>query len=304
MPLTTTDVRLPLRPPYASTPMRRFLAAHAAPGVEHHDPATGEHTLLVPAPSGPALVRVRLPDEHADASAAPPAVDARLVLHDAGDEVAVVARLRRWLDLDRDPADVAAALGDDPRLGPLLAARPGLRVPGSVHGLQTGLFAVLGQQVSLAAAQTFAGRLLAAFGVVPAVAVAMPAPGLRTLPDPAVLAAAGPEALQRAVGVTGARSRALHAVAAAAADGLDLDRHDDPAATRADLLALPGIGPWTADYVALRCLGDADAWLPGDLVLRRALGVRTAREAEARALGWRPYRGYALLHLWTEAVFA
>ena len=294
----TVTLRLPRRPPVATAPFLRFLAAHAVPGVEHHDPVTGAHSRLVPTGDGPALVVVRLPDDAADA------VDVDVDLPPGAAPGAlgeVERRVRAWLDLGTDPATVDAALGRDPVLAPLVAARPGLRVPGSVDGLETALFAVLGQQVSLGAARTFAGRLLAAFGTVAPVSGAL---RLASMPSPDVLVAAGPEELQRAVGVTSARARALHAVARAAADGLDLDRGADRAVTRTALLALPGIGPWTADYVGLRCLGDADAWLPGDLVLRRALGAADAREAEARAVGWRPWRGYALLHLWTAAVFA
>ncbi len=295
-------LRLARQAPAAGEPFRRFLAAHAVPGVEHHDPVTGRHARLVPTTAGPALVVLEPPDDLADvvelALTLPPGsgtpADDPVIVRE------VEQRVRGWLDLGTDPAVVDAALSRDPALAPLVAARPGLRVPGSVDGLETALFAVLGQQVSLGAARTFAGRLLAAFGTT------APASGelrLRYLDGPGTLVEAGPAELQRAVGVTGARARALHAVAAAAADGLDLGRGADRARTRAGLLALPGIGPWTADYVALRCLGDPDAWLPGDLVLRRALGVATAREAEARAAGWRPWRGYALLHLWTAAVF-
>ncbi|MFC7162470.1 DNA-3-methyladenine glycosylase family protein [Aquipuribacter hungaricus] len=293
------QLRLVRTPPVATAPLLRWLAAHAVPGVEVHDPLTGGHTRLVPTAAGPATVTVRLPADDA------PAVVATVTLPPGGDRATglaeVARRLHGWLDLGTDPVVVDAWLARDPVLAPLVSARPGLRVPGSVDGLETALFAVLGQQVSLGAARTFAGRLMAAFGT--------PAPssgdlGLRSLPSADALVEAGPEALQRAVGVTSARARALHAVAAAAADGLDLGRDADRAGTRAALLALPGIGPWTADYVALRCLGDPDAWLPGDLVLRRALGAATAREAEARAEGWRPWRGYALLHLWTAAVFA
>ncbi len=296
----TTVVRLGWRGPIAGGPLNRFLAAHAVPGVEHHDPAVGTHTRLVPTPDGPALAVLTLPrdgaaDHHVSVDVTPPAgADGQACT------TVVADRVRGWLDLDSDVEAVDAALARDPRLAPLVAARPGLRVPGTVDGLETALFAVLGQQVSLAAARTFAARLLAAFGTVAPVSGGL---RLSSLPPPAVLVDAGPAELQRAVGVTSARARALHAVAGAAADGLDLGRDADLVATRTALLALPGIGPWTADYVALRCLGDKDAWLPGDLVLRRSLGVRTAREAEVRAVGWRPWRGYALLHLWTAAVF-
>ena len=134
-----------------------------------------------------------------------------------------------------------------------------------------------------------------------------PLDSLVAFPDPHVLAAAGPDAIRAVTGVTGARARTVHALAAALADGLDLDAAATAAGpaqeAHAELLALPGIGPWTADYVALRVFGDSDAFLPSDLVLRRALGNVPAREAAARAQAWRPWRGYALLHLWTHEVF-
>lgn len=286
----TVVLRLRHRAPYAVEPLRRFLAGHAVPGLERHDAATGEHVRTVPAPHGAAVVSV-LP------GAAPDHVVARLRLADLADLAPVVARLRRWLDLDADPVQVGDVLGRDARLAPLLASRPGLRVPGAVDGTETALLAVIGQQVSLGAARTFAGRLVAAFGG--------DAPdGLRTFPDAGALAAAGPDVLRSAVGLTSARARTLHALASAAAGGLALDPGADRHETRARLLALPGIGPWTSEYVALRALGDPDAYPAEDLVLRRALGVRTAREAVALAQPWRPWRGYALLHLWTERVFA
>ena len=282
-------LRLPYRTPFATTPLVRFLAGHAVPGLERHDPVSGEHTRTVATSHGPAVVTVAFEE--------PGHVTVRLRVVDDADVPLVVTRVRRWLDLDADPLPVDRALSADPLLAPLVAARPGLRVPGAVDGAETALLAVLGQQVSLAAARTFAGRLVAAFGG--------PAPeGLTAFPTPASLAAAGPQELREAIGVTGARARTLHAVAVAAADGLGLDPSADHTTARAALLALPGIGPWTSEYIALRALRDPDAFPSGDLVLRRALGVSTARMAEERARHWRPWRGYALLHLWTREVFA
>lgn len=282
-------LRLRHRAPLAAGPLRRFLAAHAVPGAERHDPEAGTHTRRVPGPHGPAVVTVTV-------GAAPAHVLARLRLADLADLAPVVARVRRWLDLDADPAPIDETLGVDPRLASLVAARPGLRVPGTVDGAETALYAVLGQQVSLGAARTFAGRLVAAYGA-PAL------DGLVSFPTAEPLAAAGPDALRAATGVTGARAQTLHALAELLAAGLSLDPGADRKLARARLLALPGIGPWTADYLALRALGDPDAFPADDLVLKRALGVRTARESTARAEPWRPWRGYALLHLWTGEVF-
>ncbi|GAA0287995.1 hypothetical protein GCM10009528_00800 [Kineococcus aurantiacus] len=258
-------------------PLRRFLLAHTVPGAETH--LDGVHRRVFPG-GVEATVDVGT-GERCE------------VVHVTGPVAPEV--VRRWLDLDGDHARAERHLSADPLLAPLVAARPGLRVPRAVSGAETALLTVLGQQVSLAAARTFAGRLVAAYGT--------PRETLVEFPAPAALAAAGPDAIRAVTGVTGARARTLHVLSTVLADGLDLDTAD-PAAARAELLALPGIGPWTADYVALRVFGDSDAFLPSDLVLRRALGRVPAREAAARAEPWRPWRGYALLHLWTAEVFA
>jgi AraC family transcriptional regulator, regulatory protein of adaptative response / DNA-3-methyladenine glycosylase II len=186
-------------------------------------------------------------------------------------------------------AEVAAAadahLRDDPWLGPLVAARPGLRVPGTVDGGELAIRAVLGQQVSLAAARTLAARMVAAVG--------------EPLPEPVgtlTHAWPAPEAVVEyapSLAMPRARRRAVAALAGALADGLRLEPGAD---ARAELLALPGIGPWTAEYVAMRALRDPDAWLPTDLGVRHGLARLGAGVAAAEA--WRPYRAYAVVHLW------
>lgn len=282
-------MRLPVPGGLPADPLRRFLAAHALHGAEHH--VDGVHHRVFPTSAGPVEASV-------DLGTGPWCRE--VVLHApaaAADEVATT--VRRWLDLDGPHHLADRDLVADPLLAPLVAARPGLRVPRAVSGAETAVLTVLGQQVSLAAARTFGSRLVAAFG--------RPVDTLTAFPTPAALAAAGPEGIRSATGITGARSRTVHALACALADGLDLDGagedRDRAVLAHADLLALPGIGPWTADYVALRVFGDSDAFLPSDLVLRRALGGITAKEAAARAEVWRPWRGYALLHLWTAEVF-
>ena len=196
-------------------------------------------------------------------------------------------------------------------LAPLVAARPGLRVVGSTDGWETAVTTVLGQQVSVAAARTFAGRLVALLGPPADPSLAGTDDGAgdpdgrpRTFPSPQAVAAVDPARLASAIGLTGARARTVRALAEAAADGLALGPDADPATVRAELLALPGIGPWTVDYLALRALGDRDACPSSDLVLRRALGGITAREVEAVSQRWRPWRAYAVTHLWTEAAYA
>ncbi|GMA32672.1 DNA-3-methyladenine glycosylase family protein [Litorihabitans aurantiacus] len=312
-------LRLAYRGPLALAPLRPTLAAHAIGGVERIE-VDGGHLRVVDAPSGPAVVRLEL-DPGAEVVTAPLAATFRLSA--LTDLMPVMTRVRRWLDLDADPALVAEHLGTDPVLGPLVAARPGLRVLGSLDGAEVAVCAVLGQQVSVAVARVFQTRIAAVFGsTVGGAGVDGPVhvPGrdggvetaLRTFPRPEVLAAAGPEAIRDAANLTQARARTVHTLATAIADGLTLEPGVDPATTRERLLALRGIGPWTADYVNLRALRDPDAFLPGDLVLRKALARHTGAAlkgltpavAENLSLAWRPWRSYALQHLWTEEVYA
>ncbi len=282
-------VRLPYREPLAAGSLARALRAHLVPGLERLDD-DGVLTRVVRAPGGPALVRVEPRPGSGE-------MRAELRPSHPGDVAHLLLSLRRSLDLDHDPAEADAALSGDPLLAPLVAARPGLRVPGGGDGFEAAVLVVLGQQVSVAAARTFAGRLVAEYGT-PA------GDGLSAFPTAHDLAFAHPGDLKGALGLTGARAATLHSLARAVADGdVTLDASADPARTRADLLALPGVGPWTAELVALRALGDRDAFPSGDLVLRRALGGMDPREAERRAEAWRPFRSYALMHLWTHVAF-
>jgi len=215
----------------------------------------------------------------------------------AADVAWVVPALERWFGLADDVAAAAEHLRRDEALRPLVAARPHLRVPGHVDGFEVAAQTVLGQQVSLAAARTFTGRLAEALGT--------PGPsGLTLFPDAATVAAADPDALRPVLRVPAARVRTLVAVAAACADGLDLSPAADPDATRARLLALPGVGPWTADYLALRALGDRDVLPAGDLVLRQAFALVPAPELARRAVPWSPWRAFAAQHVWSAALAA
>ncbi|WP_372698390.1 DNA-3-methyladenine glycosylase [Arthrobacter sp. JSM 101049] len=280
-----------------------ILAAHAIPDVDERVGAEHRRPILVA--GRPRVLGLRFTEE------------AVLVRPVAGplaprDEADVVALIRRWFDLDLDLGPVNALLAEDPLLAPLVARRPALRRVGYPDAFEAAATTVLGQQVSVAAMRTFAGRLVARWGG-PAVN------GLRPFPRPAAIAGVPEDELQAAIGLTGARTRTLRAVAAAFdnAPGADGDggipAGGDTAAdagpagtvplTRAELLALPGIGPWSADYLEVRARLDPDAFAPGDLVLRRALGRIGAREAEARAEAWRPYRAHALFHLWTAEAY-
>jgi 3-methyladenine DNA glycosylase/8-oxoguanine DNA glycosylase len=278
----TRRIDLDVVTPYAAAPALLTLATHAVPGAEVTDLAAGTHRRVVQAAAGPVATTVSL---------APDRVSLTLDHAGTGDVAAVIAVVRRWLDLDGDPGEVRRALGDDPVLGPLLSAEPGLRVTGHPDGFEAAAVTVIGQQVSLAACRTFCGRLTAAFGT--------PGPGgLTVFPSAETLAGATPDELRQAVGVTNARARTLHSLAEACADGLDIHPDGDHDTIRSRLIALPGIGPWTVDYLAMRALNDRDAYPAHDLVLRRALGVSTPAAAAAAAGRWSPYRAYAVAHLW------
>ncbi|MET3804026.1 3-methyladenine DNA glycosylase/8-oxoguanine DNA glycosylase [Nakamurella sp. UYEF19] len=279
---------LELSPPYEVGPAMAILASCAVPGVEITDPVAATHTRLLTVPgSAPVEVTVRLSDDHVS------------VLHRAVDAdlgSAILSKVRHWLDLDVDPMAVKAALGDDPVIGGLVSARPGLRVIRYPDGFEAAVMTVLGQQVSVAAARTFGGRTVVAYGT------DVPGSDLRAFPTPVSLAAATPVELQSAIGITHARARTVHALATACRDHLTIDPAADRLPLLRELLALPGIGPWTTEYLAVRALGDRNAFPAGDLVLQRALGVRTAAQARATAIDWTPYRAYALFHLWSAVL--
>jgi AraC family transcriptional regulator of adaptative response / DNA-3-methyladenine glycosylase II len=225
-------------------------------------------------------------------------VQLRLRLEDLRDLGLAVQRCRQWLDLDAEPAAVAEVLGADPVLAPLVTTRPGLRVPGAVDGFEMAVRAIIGQRISVSGATTLTGRLVAAFGEPLATTDGSLT---RRFPTPERLAEADLDSL----GVTRTRVTALRALARAVVKGdLELDRGADRDHTAASLLALPGVGPWTVAYVAMRALGDPDAFPATDLGLVHALrahGLPTDQaDITTRAERWRPWRAYAILHLWTS----
>lgn len=294
-------LRLRVRPPYDAAAIGDFLAARTVPGLERHaapSEAAGRnrpvegwwHERPVPLPGGAAVVTVAAGVVDTDH------VTLRARHGELRDTAQLVAHVRRWLDLDADPSVIADVLVADAALAPLISARPGLRVPTTVDAWETCVRAVVGQQVSVAGARTLVGRLVAAYGV--------PLEGLTRFPAPGALAAAGPEALA-AIGMPQRRGHTLHALAAAVAEGgLDLTALREDAL---DVLAtLPGIGPWTRDYVALRAFADPDAFPVTDLGVRRT-AARLGLPTEPRALTvhahrWRPWRAYAAQHLWTSTM--
>jgi AraC family transcriptional regulator of adaptative response / DNA-3-methyladenine glycosylase II len=299
----TLVLRLAHRTPFDLDALLRFLGERAVPGVEEVCDGAYRRVLRLPhglgvvtlGPDGPAGRGTSQRGDRSDAGAAAH-VSCRLWLEDLRDLAAAVQRCRRLLDLDADPVAVVAALGRDELLAPLVRSNPGRRVPGHVDPHELAVRAVLGQQVSVAAARTLAGRLAAEHGQ------PLTAPdGSLTYAFPSADAVAGlsPDELA----MPRSRASALIGLAAALASGeLRLDPGADRAEADEQLQALPGIGPWTAAYVRMRALGDPDAFLPTDLGVRHALGrlgrPGDPRSAAALAERWRPWRSYALAHLW------
>jgi AraC family transcriptional regulator of adaptative response / DNA-3-methyladenine glycosylase II len=273
------SIRLPTRSPFAADALFEFLGARAVPGVEHWDGVRYHRALSLPRGHGIAALQ---PDGAA--------VRAELRLADWRDLAPAVQRIRRLLDLDADPVAVDAALGADPALAGAVAATPGRRVPGSVDPLETAVRAVVGQQISVAGARTVTGRIVAAAGQRLSLADDVLT---HVFPDAAALGALDPALLPMPAG----RRATLAALAAHAASGaLALDPGADRQRLVDGLLAIPGIGPWTAGYVLMRGLGDPDVFLETDLGVRKGLAaLGLAADAADR---WRPWRSYALHHLW------
>ncbi len=304
------SLRLPVRAPFAGSALLDFLAARAIPGVETVEGRRYSRTLRLP--TGTGIVTLDFPDDPTRApgaatsmstptstTASHVAVTASLQLEHLSDLAPAVDRCRRLLDADADPMGVASVLSADHALAGAVARTPGLRLPGAVDGPEILVRALLGQQISVAAARTAAGRLATTVDE----QVAAPAPGLTHLfPSPQGIADAGMDA------IGGPRRRAAALVQAARdmADGslaVHAGRRTDE--LTADLVARAGIGPWTAGYVAMRVLGDPDVLLTGDLVLRSgaaALGLPPDPPDLVRyAERWRPFRSYAGMYLWRSA---
>jgi len=271
-------LRLTFATPLDGAGLLAFFALRAVPGIEEVRDGTYRRSLGLPHGAGVVALTPRAAH-----------VEATIAVDDPRDHDAAIARCRVLLDLDADPAAIDERLARDRVLAPLVQATPGVRVPGAADAAELAVRALLGQQISVAAARTHAARLVLAHGEplrAPAGTVTHVFPTAAALVD-AELAA--PES----------RRRALRTLAAALASGdVRLERPGDEAA----LLALPGIGPWTASYVAMRALRDSDAFMPTDLGVRHGL-ERLGRDggpkaATALAERWRPYRAYATMHLW------
>jgi AraC family transcriptional regulator of adaptative response / DNA-3-methyladenine glycosylase II len=284
VPASSLTVALPCRAPFAADELVAFLAARAIPGVEHWDGERYHRALRLAHGHGIARVAIR-----------PDGVSADLELADARDADDATARLRHLLGLDVDPGPCDDALAADGVLAPLVEARPGLRVPGSVDPFETAVRAVVGQQISVAGARTVAGRIVAAVDD----RLAHPDGALtHVFPSPEALADLDPAHLP----MPQQRKRTIAELSRRVAAGTIVLDRDDLDGTAAALVDVPGIGPWTAGYVRMRGLGDPDVFLPTDLGVKVGLDVLGLDAGHAER--WRPYRSCALHHLWSVAAAA
>jgi AraC family transcriptional regulator of adaptative response / DNA-3-methyladenine glycosylase II len=282
-------LRLPFRPPFAWDAILRFLAARATPGIEAVSGSVYHRTIAIGGAHGTIAIS-RQDDAH----------NLLLTVHVSETSYLgrIVERVRRLFDLGADPREIELHLSADPLLRPLVHALPGIRVPGAWDGFELAVRAVLGQQVSVRGAVTLAGRLAREFGE----------PLGRTAADSGLsVVFPTPDALANAdltrIGLTRARAATVAAVAKAVREGqLTFDPSGNPEETVAALGRIAGIGPWTAQYIAMRALGEPDAFPDGDLGLRRAAGSDglplSAKNLVARAERWRPWRAYAAMLLW------
>lgn len=283
---SAVSLRLPFRAPLCPDNLFGHLVATSVPGVEEWRSGVYRRTL-------------RLPHGHGVAELQPtgaPYIQCTLALSDLRDLTTAINRCRRLLDLDADPVAIDDLLGRDPVMAPLVRKNPGRRIPQTVDGKEFAVRAMLGQQVSTAAARTHAARLVAAHGE----PVCDPGGGLTHLfPAPAALAGLDPAALA----LPQKRKDALITlINTLASDDIDLGTGSDWREARARLEDLPGVGPWTVETIAMRALGDPDAFPATDLGIKAAAGglaLPTAPSALARhAAAWQPWRGYAAQHLW------
>jgi AraC family transcriptional regulator, regulatory protein of adaptative response / DNA-3-methyladenine glycosylase II len=284
----TSVLQLSYRPPYDWASLLRFLAARALAGVEHVTNSSYGRTVQIGKSAG--WIRVtHSRKQHALLVEFTHSLTPVLP--------SLLARTRALFDLDARPDVIAKRLRRDARLAAALRANPGLRVPGAFSGFELGLRAILGQQVSVTAATVIASRLVEAFGN----PIVTPWPELtRLAPEPARIAGASVDAIAR-LGIIAARARSLVALASAQQTGalcLDGALHHSPDDVIRRLTEVPGIGAWTANYIAMRALRWPDAFPKEDVAVRNTLGGVSPKEAETLSQAWRPWRSYAVMHLW------
>lgn len=274
---------LRFRPPYDWNGMLAFLAARATPGVEAVEKGTYLRSMCVN--DLPGYFAVSLDEAHNS-------LTVQIQFGDPRSLFFIIERIRAMFDLNADWSDIAEVLKADPALRELMDSAPGLRVPGCWNGFELATRAILGQQIRVSSATVVAGRIAKSFG--------RPFSGMRALthlfPTPQILA----DADLTGIGLTKARAETIRALARAVARGqISFEGIVDSESFRSQLTEIPGIGNWTAQYVAMRALGEPDAFPAEDVAMRSALGLATSARLERRAEPWRPWRSYATMYLWT-----
>ncbi len=272
---------LPYRPPFDFAAVLAFLARRAVPGVELVADGIYQRSIIIDGEPGRVTIRMGEAENQ---------LQCDITLASSRHLLRVLQRVRSLFDLDADPTQINGALARDKQLGQLVKRNPGIRVPGCWDPFEVAVRAIVGQQVSVVGATTIMGRIAQQFGTV--------ADGVQYFPEPESLAMLEPSLLPMPRG----RAEAIRALAQGVSDG-QLDFGDMELQKK--LLAIKGIGPWTADYIAMRALGDPDAFLVGDLVLHRSFealfGNATKDQMIERAESWRPWRAYAAMHLWAAS---
>ena len=287
----TTEVQLDAGGPFDLKAALGTLTAHYVEGQHGFDPGAASLTRWIVTHGEPHLLAVRL---HADG------VIVTTATRDEGLNEAISARVRHWFDLDTDLEPINAALGADPVFASQVASRPGIRITRFHAPFEAVALTVLGQQVSLAAGRLFAARLVRAFGAAPPSGGG--ADGLYPFPTAARLATVPTDELRAAIGITGTRARTLREVATLFAESDSAQvRNDEQLPDRESLMAVHGIGPWTADFVAIRAGTEPDAFPGSDAVLRKTLQAIIPSATADRPASWRPYRSYAATRLWALA---
>jgi AraC family transcriptional regulator of adaptative response / DNA-3-methyladenine glycosylase II len=284
-PTGRVTLRLAVRQPFHADGLIEFLGGRLIAGVEHIDGRTYARVLRLP--HGLGVVQLTLHDDH---------VACELELADLRDTAVAVQRCRRLLDLDADPHAIDEVLSADPLLAPMVAAAPGLRLPSQVDGFEVAVRAIVGQQVSVAGARTILGRFAETYGTAVTFDLAAAHGLTHAFATPEALA----EADDTSLSMPRSRARALIGVAQAVADGkVELDPGSDRELVRETLINLPGIGPWTADYISMRALANPDVMLETDLIIKRMF-ERHGVDAD-RTERWKPWRSYAAMHLWRNS---
>lgn len=288
LPMPGVTLRLDYRPPYDWERLLAFFRDRAMPGVESVDDRAYRRVVAMREATGAIAVRQVRGRMALELEVEPTLLPVIMPL---------VAAVRRMFDLDARPDLIAAALTRDRLLAPMVKARPGLRLPGAIDPFEVAIRALLGQHVSVAAATTLAGRFAAQFGT----PIDLQQRGLRfRFPTPAQVVAAGADRIVK-IGMPMARATAIHSFAGAVvAERVNLHNTREFESFVDALVELPGIGPWTAHYIAMRALHAPDAFPASDLGIQKALRSSSTRTAAHRAAAWRPYRSYAVMHLWAS----